>query len=120
MHEILKRVAPDFINNIRELNRRELKKIMSETVCHCKIRENAEIIAKILDYDIEGKIAEDIVEVVRCEDCVHSIKKDYGGVISYEYLCTLKSSVTHLEEHEANYFCADGDNKNKKGNETNE
>ncbi len=117
MHEILKRVAPDFINNIRELNKKELKKIMSETVCHCKIKKNAEIIAKILDYDIEGKIADDIVEVVRCQNCKHSI--EHGGIISHKYLCTLKSSITHLEEHEAYYFCADGDNKNKKGNETN-
>ena len=63
----------------------------------------------------------DVVEVVRCKNCVHSIKKDYGGgilvrekdgeVISYEYLCVLKSTVTHLEEHEANYFCADGDKR---------
>lgn len=87
MHEILKRVAPDFIDNIRKLNKKELNKIMSETVCHCKIKENAEIIAKILDYDINGKIADDIV------------------------------SVTHLEEHGAYYFCADGYNKNKEGNE---
>jgi len=53
----------------------------------------------------------DVVEVVRCKDCTHSIKKNYGGVVSYEYLCALKSSATHLEEHEANYFCADGERK---------
>lgn len=53
----------------------------------------------------------DWVEVVRCKDCKHSIKKDYDGVVSYEYLCILKSTVTRLEEHEANYFCADGERK---------
>lgn len=50
-------------------------------------------------------------KIVRCEDCRHSIKKVYGGAIPYEYLCVLKSTVTHLEEHEANYFCADGERK---------
>jgi hypothetical protein len=29
-----------------------------ETVCHCNIKENAELIAKILDYDIQNQIAE--------------------------------------------------------------
>lgn len=61
----------------------------------------------ILDWLAEQKS----IEVVQCKDCVHSIKKDYNGVTSYEYLCVLKSSVTHLEEHEATYFCADGDER---------
>lgn len=30
MHEILKSVAPDFINNIRELNKRELDQFIKE------------------------------------------------------------------------------------------
>ena len=54
------------------------------------------------------------VKVVRCKDCKHSIKKNYDVDISYEYLCVLKSTVTHLEEHEANYFCADGERKESK------
>jgi len=53
----------------------------------------------------------DYVKVVRCKDCKHSIKKDYDVPASYEYLCILKSTVTHLEEHEADYFCADGDRR---------
>ena len=50
-------------------------------------------------------------ELIRCEDCKHSIKKDYNGVVSHEYLCIRKSTITHLEEHEGNYFCADGERK---------
>lgn len=99
--------------------KKELNKIMSKTVCHCKIRENAEMIAKILDYDINGEIADDVVEVVRCKDCKHSIKYD-GDIPRFkDYLCVLKSSVTHLEEHVAYYFCADGDKKNKEETEEN-
>lgn len=30
MHEILKRVAPDFIDNIRELNKKELNRFIAE------------------------------------------------------------------------------------------
>lgn len=29
-----------------------------ETVCHCNIKENAELIAKILDFDVENQIAD--------------------------------------------------------------
>ena len=65
----------------------------------------------ILDWLVEQKS----IEIVRCKDCIHSIKKDYGGVVSYGYLCVLKSSVTHLEEHEADYFCADGDRRETNG-----
>ena len=35
---------------------------MDKTVCHCIVKKNAEIIAKILDSDVDGKIA-DVVEV---------------------------------------------------------
>lgn len=27
------------------------------TVCHCNVEENAELIAKILDYDVNGEVA---------------------------------------------------------------
>ena len=30
----------------------------SKTVCHCNVKENAEIIAKILDADVDGEIAD--------------------------------------------------------------
>lgn len=50
----------------------------------------------------------DFVQVVRCENCKHSAKIEGPMPLSYRYLCVLKSSVTHLEEHEANYFCGDG------------
>lgn len=29
-----------------------------EIVCHCNVRENAELIAKILDFDVENQIAD--------------------------------------------------------------
>ena len=29
-----------------------------ETVCHCNVKENAELIAKILDYDVQNQIAD--------------------------------------------------------------
>lgn len=53
--------------------------------------------------------------IVRCKNCKHSIKKDYDVPVSYEYLCILKSTVTHLEEHEADYFCADGKRRDTNG-----
>ena len=28
---------------------------MSETIIHCNVKENADLIARILDYDVEGK-----------------------------------------------------------------
>ena len=62
----------------------------------------------------KGDAPADYVKVVRCKYCKHSIKKDYDVPASYEYLCILKSTVTHLEEHEANYFCADGKRRDTK------
>lgn len=29
-----------------------------ETVCHCNVKENAELIAKILDFDVENQVAD--------------------------------------------------------------
>lgn len=29
-----------------------------ETVCHCNVKENAELIAKILDFDVQNRIAD--------------------------------------------------------------
>lgn len=53
----------------------------------------------------------DFVQIVRCKNCKHSVEVNYDGPLSYKYLCIRKSTVTHLEEHEANYFCADGERK---------
>ena len=33
----------------------KMRQQMEETVCHCNVRENAELIAKILDDDVDGK-----------------------------------------------------------------
>lgn len=70
----------------------------------------------VLDEETEKALKDEIdkipsKKVVSCKYCLHSIKKDYVGVKSYEYLCVLKSTVTHLEEHEGDYFCKDGDRK---------
>lgn len=27
------------------------------TVCHCNVKENAELVAEILDYDVNGEVA---------------------------------------------------------------
>jgi len=71
----------------------------------------SEIVMPACYRAIEELPSADVTEVIRCENCKHSIKKDYDVSASYEYLCILKSTVTHLEEHEANYFCADGDRR---------
>ncbi len=36
----------------------KMRQQMEETVCHCNVRENAELIAKILDDDVDGKAFE--------------------------------------------------------------
>lgn len=49
-------------------NREEMEAIMSslpikgnavecDTVCHCRVKENAELIAQILDYDLRGEVS---------------------------------------------------------------
>ena len=35
----------------------ERKTVDVDTVCHCDVKENAEIIAQILDYDLRGEVA---------------------------------------------------------------
>lgn len=53
------------IETNNELEWESLKKIISsigevedvDTVCHCNVKENAEIIAQILDFDVKGEIA---------------------------------------------------------------
>lgn len=36
-----------------------------ETVCHCNIKENAELIAAILDWDVKGAIFNpDVIEMI--------------------------------------------------------
>lgn len=33
------------------------KTVECDTVCHCNVKVNAEIIAQILDYDVRGEVA---------------------------------------------------------------
>ena len=50
----------------------KMRQQMEETVCHCQVKENAELIAKILDDDVDGKAYEPKRgEIVRCMDCKH-------------------------------------------------
>ena len=46
---------------------------LEETACHCNVRENAELIAKILDDDVDGKVYQmpKRGEIVRCKECIH-------------------------------------------------
>lgn len=71
MHEILKRVAPDFINNIRELNKRELKKMSEE-------------INRIKRFPIDCST-----------DCPHfyCLASEFGEGISF--VCNLKNVQMH-------------------------
>ena len=44
---------------------------LEETACHCNVKENAELIAKILDDDVDGKVYQmpKRGEIVRCREC---------------------------------------------------
>ena len=81
---------------------------MDKTVCHCKVKENAEIIAKILDSDVDGKIA-DVVEVVRCKDCKYFF--DFPKGAPGCAFCSKHSTVTNIFEKYENWFCADGERR---------
>ena len=41
-----------------------------DTVCHCEVKENAELIAKILDFDVNGEVYQP-----NCENCKYYHKK---------------------------------------------
>jgi hypothetical protein len=41
-----------------------------DTVCHCEVKENAELIAQILDFDVNGEIYQP-----NCENCKYYHKK---------------------------------------------
>ena len=49
----------------------KMRQQMEETVCHCNVKENAELIAKILDDDVVGKVYQmpKRGEIVRCREC---------------------------------------------------
>ncbi len=36
----------------------KMRQQMEETACHCNVKENAELIARILDDDVDGKVFE--------------------------------------------------------------
>lgn len=41
-----------------------------DTVCHCEVKENAELIAQILDFDVNGEVYQP-----NCENCKYYHKK---------------------------------------------
>ena len=41
-----------------------------DIVCHCEIKENAELIAQILDFDVNGEVYQP-----NCENCKYYHKK---------------------------------------------
>lgn len=59
---------------------------------------------KLARIRIESVPAADVVEVVRCRDCVHG-EHYYGGVS-----CRMPS-FPEWKVHEKDYFCADGERK---------
>lgn len=39
-----------------------MKNRKDDIVCHCEIKENAELIAKILDFDVNGEIYQPVCD----------------------------------------------------------
>ena len=74
---------------------------LEETACHCNVKENAELIAKILDDDVDGKVFElpKRGEVVRCGECKHHELS--GG----SHMCRQLGMLSV----DPDWFCADGE-----------
>ena len=68
-----------------------------EIVCHCNVKENAELIAKIMDYDVESKVCTEVVEVKHGE---WKIEMEYGAEV---YIC----SECGFESANNSNFCPD-------------
>ena len=79
----------------------KMRQQMEETVCHCNVKENAELIARILDDDVDGKVFEmpKRGEIVRCMDCKWSRSCGYISTRSYAEW--------------KDWYCADGERGKK-------
>ena len=65
------------------------KTVDCDTVCHCNVKVNAEIIAEILDYDIRGEVAPHVpffpecvemgVRIIKRKDGVYDIYDETAG-----------------------------------------
>ena len=54
-------------------------------------------------------VSDDIIEVVRCKDCIYSFMSITGETVLY---CDMRPSDDHLGL-DKNYYCADGERKEK-------
>ena len=73
---------------------------LEETVCHCNVKENAELIARILDDDVDGKVYE---MPRRGEWIKHpEVKNIYGGVYIECPFCGEKYVVQNIADEK---FC---------------
>lgn len=66
-----------------------------------------EIAARFLKGIEEGTKTADVVEVVRCKDCIYSFMSISGETVLY---CDMHPSDDHLELNK-NYFCAYGERR---------
>lgn len=67
----------------------------SEIIVHCNLKENAELIAKILDADLDNEVYEKTGEWI-----VHNIPPAYGGA---SYKCT--NCTAKYDEIENKRYC---------------
>ena len=69
--QVARDIATIFEN---EQDMRVILKNAEDTVCHCNVKENAELIAKILDCDTDGKayrLPSAQPNIIRCKECKH-------------------------------------------------
>lgn len=63
--------------------------------------------APLIVRAIEEAPGEDVVEVVRCKDCMYSFMSITGKTVLY---CDMRPSDDHLEL-DKDYYCADGERR---------
>lgn len=73
-----------------------------EIVCHCNVKENAELIAKIMDYDVDGKVCTEVTEIVHCQDCKYKHR--------YFCACVKLDGLTMINPND---FCSKGERKDE-------
>lgn len=67
------------------------------------------LLAEIVSEALEQQIASDVVEVVRCKDCIYSFMSITGKTVLY---CDMRPSDDHLNL-DKDYYCADGERREK-------
>ena len=72
-------------------------------VAHCEVKENAELIAQIMDCDVDGKAF-----LTRCRDCKHyTFKPHPNSKECYTQHCTRSASVSTKDDD----FCSRAERK---------